>query len=180
MNNFELAKTKGPELLSALVALLERETCLADYFNPCWSNRPTDVPGKHWGGGEACVVCKARALASSLGVKVDVWAVPRGSEPAEPEIIVGCEREPDYDDEEPEDTLDPDHAYHTYHLQTNSDSSISGTSETNDNLDHGYASQYASWTVRYRDRAHMDKEVGKSRIGCSGVVVDVYLDGTKI
>lgn len=36
-------------------------TCQADPLNPCWDNRPTDVAGEHWGGGEACANCKTRA-----------------------------------------------------------------------------------------------------------------------
>lgn len=36
-------------------------TCHLDRLNPCWSGRPTDAPGKHWGGGEACPACRARA-----------------------------------------------------------------------------------------------------------------------
>lgn len=36
-------------------------TCLADPLNPCWNNRPTDVAGKHWGGGDACTNCTTRA-----------------------------------------------------------------------------------------------------------------------
>lgn len=36
--------------------------CRFDALNPCWSNRPTDVIGKHWGGGDACPECTVRAL----------------------------------------------------------------------------------------------------------------------
>lgn len=101
--------SKAPELLMALANLVAHETCRCDYLNPCWSGRPTDVPGKHWGGGAACEVCTARALVASLGVKVDVWAIPPAD--VDPDIIVGCEREPDYDDTElPYGTEDePDH-----------------------------------------------------------------------
>jgi hypothetical protein len=35
--------------------------CEYDNLNPCWDGRPNDVPGKHWGGGEACATCIARA-----------------------------------------------------------------------------------------------------------------------
>lgn len=40
-----------------------RGTCQFDVLNPCWDNRPTDVPGKHWGGDdiEACPACTAAA-----------------------------------------------------------------------------------------------------------------------
>lgn len=36
--------------------------CQCDALNPCWDNRPDDVPGKHWGGGVACTYCNLRAL----------------------------------------------------------------------------------------------------------------------
>lgn len=36
-------------------------TCSADPLNPCWDGRPGDVVGKHWGGGDACPNCTARA-----------------------------------------------------------------------------------------------------------------------
>jgi hypothetical protein len=35
--------------------------CRIDVHNPCFDGRPTDVPGKHWGGGKACPDCTARA-----------------------------------------------------------------------------------------------------------------------
>ncbi len=54
------------DLLGALQAL--KLECLADHLNPCWNNRPTDVPGVHWGGGRACSSCNARAaLAKAEG-----------------------------------------------------------------------------------------------------------------
>lgn len=84
--------------------------------------------------------------------------------------------DPEYIEDEPQTDEGPA-AYHNYLLQTNPDGSISGTSETNDNLDHGVPSEHASWSVEYKDRAAMDKAVGKSRTGCSGVRVNVYLDG---
>jgi hypothetical protein len=40
-------------------------TCHADPLNPCWDNRPTDVVGKHWGGGSACANCVVRAAVSA-------------------------------------------------------------------------------------------------------------------
>ena len=39
--------------------------CQCDVLNPCWDNRPDDVLGKHWGGGEACPECNLRAVIAS-------------------------------------------------------------------------------------------------------------------
>ncbi len=42
--------------------------CQADVLNPCWDNRPTDIPGQHWGGGAACLHCNLRsAIAKATG-----------------------------------------------------------------------------------------------------------------
>lgn len=42
--------------------------CMFDALNPCWNGRKTDVPGKHWGVGDACPTCCARAaLAAAKG-----------------------------------------------------------------------------------------------------------------
>jgi hypothetical protein len=42
--------------------------CQCDALNPCWDNRPDDVPGKHWGGGPACSHCNLRAaIATTTG-----------------------------------------------------------------------------------------------------------------
>lgn len=42
--------------------------CQCDLLNPCWDNRPDDVPGKHWGGGDACSHCNLRAaIAKATG-----------------------------------------------------------------------------------------------------------------
>lgn len=56
--NAQLIAT-APTLLAALQALDLR--CQCDVHNPCWNDRPTDVPGKHWGGGTACPPCTAKA-----------------------------------------------------------------------------------------------------------------------
>lgn len=55
------------EMIAALPELLETLrsldlTCTNDRLNPCWDGRPTDVPGKHWGGGVACAACTTRAV----------------------------------------------------------------------------------------------------------------------
>lgn len=40
--------------------------CNFDVLNPCWDNRPTDKPGKHWGIGEACPSCKMEAVIAQV------------------------------------------------------------------------------------------------------------------
>ena len=51
------------ELVAALEAVTEGDhgVCRFDHLNPCWDNRPSDVAGKHWGVGDACPACAARA-----------------------------------------------------------------------------------------------------------------------
>lgn len=39
-----------------------RGICKCDILNPCWDNRPDDVPGKHWAGGRACEPCTVEAF----------------------------------------------------------------------------------------------------------------------
>lgn len=56
------------ELLAACEAVAAHDRCGADVLNPCWDNRPTDQFGKHWGGGEACTFCKARAAIDKVEV----------------------------------------------------------------------------------------------------------------
>jgi hypothetical protein len=54
-----VAARRVAELLKALDGLsLE---CQLDWLNPCWNSRPGDIAGKHWGGGQACSHCVARA-----------------------------------------------------------------------------------------------------------------------
>ena len=56
----------APEMLEALEAL--DLSCTTNLLNPCWDNRPGDIPGKHWGEGNACAHCNARAaIAKALG-----------------------------------------------------------------------------------------------------------------
>lgn len=61
-----LAREAGPDLLAVVIKLVEGKGCQFDALNPCWNNRPTDVPGKHWGVGDACPVCTARALIAKI------------------------------------------------------------------------------------------------------------------
>ena len=71
-------------------------------------------------------------------------------------------------------------AYQTYTLYTGDDGSITGTAFTNDNNDWGTPNESASWEVRYRDRADMEKQTGKTHVGVSGVRVEVILDGVRV
>lgn len=40
-----------------------RGVCQFDVLNPCWDNRPDDIPGKHWGDPDVtgCLACAAEA-----------------------------------------------------------------------------------------------------------------------
>ena len=71
-------------------------------------------------------------------------------------------------------------ARHTYHLHSLPGGAIEGTAWTNDNRDEGIPSEEASWPVKYRSRADAERSTGKSHIGISGVIVEVFLDGQKI
>jgi hypothetical protein len=40
-----------------------RGICQFDILNPCWDNRKSDIPGKHWSGlCDACPACTKAAL----------------------------------------------------------------------------------------------------------------------
>lgn len=43
------------------VSFKVRGICAFDVLNPCWDNRPSDVVGQHWGGGDACPACTEAA-----------------------------------------------------------------------------------------------------------------------
>lgn len=80
------------------------------------------------------------------------------------------------------DDLDEDgpRAWHRIDAYTNPDGSIRATESTNDNLDHGYPSEFAEWERFFRNRAQFDSQAGRSRVGCSGIEVTVILDGERI
>ena len=40
-----------------------RGICRFDVLNPCWDDRPGDIPGRHWGDVPACEPCTKAALA---------------------------------------------------------------------------------------------------------------------
>ena len=73
-------------------------------------------------------------------------------------------------------------ALQNYHLHTSQDGSVAGTVWTNDDLDRGYPTEDATWKVKYPsvDAALSTSGAGISRVGISGVVVRVYLDGKEV
>lgn len=56
----------APDMAEALVNM--DLSCQSDVLNPCWNGRPTDVAGKHWGGGTACANCRGRAAIAKAGL----------------------------------------------------------------------------------------------------------------
>lgn len=57
--------------------------CQCDVLNACWDNRPDDVPGKHWGGGDACPECNLRAaIAGATNASGERESVEAAAEPA--------------------------------------------------------------------------------------------------
>ncbi len=78
------------------------------------------------------------------------------------------------------DDGDTTKAYQNYYLSTESDGSISGRCETNDNLDQGAPNEFAEWEVRFRNHQEMVSHTGLSHVGISGVAVTVYLDGERL
>lgn len=62
--NYRTMENQRNALAEALINL--PLTCSLDRLNPCWDNRPTDVPGKHWGVGDACPQCTARGTLSKV------------------------------------------------------------------------------------------------------------------
>lgn len=58
--------------------------------------------------------------------------------------------------------------------------SILITEFTNDNLDLGYPSEFATWQSEYPDLESALKRTGKSHTGISGILVEVFLNGIKI
>lgn len=62
MRKFTVVYTNQPGLNRTFKV---RGICKVDVLNPCWDDRPTDVPGQHWGGPEipACPACTKAAFA---------------------------------------------------------------------------------------------------------------------
>jgi hypothetical protein len=85
-----------------------------------------------------------------------------------------------YDDEEP-DWAEPEEppTWHTIEGRTYADGTVAATHTTNDNRDHGYASEYATWQQTYRSRQAFRELCGHTRVGILGCQVRVFLDGTQ-
>lgn len=72
-------------------------------------------------------------------------------------------------------------AYHNIYIETFDDGSALRRDETNDNDDDGYADGTTeSWEFRWKNAETCIKAAGISRIGISGVRVNVYIDGEKV
>lgn len=84
----------------------------------------------------------------------------------------------DAERDEPEDN-EP-RVYHNYRVETHDDGSATVSQETNDNGDTGYPGEYASWEDHWKSAEKAIKHVGKSRVGCAGCEVSVYIDGEKV
>lgn len=54
MKTFEVKYTNEPWRNRSFKV---RGICKCDILNPCWDNRPNDIPGEHWAGGPACEPC---------------------------------------------------------------------------------------------------------------------------
>ena len=59
MKKFEVSYANEPHRNRAF---LVRGICEFDVLNPCWDNRPKDIPGQHWGGCPACKPCTEAAM----------------------------------------------------------------------------------------------------------------------
>lgn len=86
----------------------------------------------------------------------------------------------DRDDEVAPDEPTPPGAWEEINAYTQDDGSIEAVVTTNDNLDRGGPSEYAQWTVRYRNREEFDRHAGRSRTGISGIRVSIWLDGEEV
>lgn len=74
-----------------------------------------------------------------------------------------------------------DSVFHRIDADTQPDGSIVAHHVTNDDNDDGWPDgNVEKWKTTYRNRASFDKCVGKSRIGISGIVVTVDLDGHRL
>lgn len=64
MRTFQVVYPKEPHRNRSFKV---RGICQFDILNPCWDNRPKDIPGKHWSGeGNACAAC-TRAAKQAAG-----------------------------------------------------------------------------------------------------------------
>ena len=60
MKTFEVIYTNRPQLNRKFKV---RGICQNDVLNPCWDNRPDDIPGTFWGEKDtpSCAACAAEA-----------------------------------------------------------------------------------------------------------------------
>jgi hypothetical protein len=68
-------------------------------------------------------------------------------------------------------------AVHTTRATTLDDGRIEATFETNDNLDRGYPTEFATWKDTFKSLDSFARTAGFTRTGALGAVVDVELDG---
>ena len=81
--------------------------------------------------------------------------------------------------EDQDDYLDPV-TVHRHTVVTQGDEAIIHT-ETNDDNDDGYPDgHWESWTLSYPSVEQALKHTGKCRVGVSGVIVTVTLDGEEV
>lgn len=68
-------------------------------------------------------------------------------------------------------------AWHLYDLSVEADGTVSGVVSTNDDLDWGEPSEWASWPVSYKNLSDALKQTGGCHFGVSGVAVTVRVNG---
>lgn len=74
-----------------------------------------------------------------------------------------------------------DAAYHRSFIYTaGSSGCVTVVHETNDNLDRGYPNECARWESTYASLEDALKRCGGTRVGCSGVLVTVTVDGVVV
>jgi hypothetical protein len=92
---------------------------------------------------------------------------------------MACETDDDGPDEP--DEPPPPETWTRYECVTQLDGkSIFCQASTNDNRDSGYPSEYAHWTLRFKDRNHMLKVTGGTHTGFAGHRTIVTLDGEEV
>ena len=64
MKDFQVVYTNAPWRNRTFKV---RGVCENDVLNPCWDNRPSDVPGLFWGepGTHSCAACAKEAAKTS-------------------------------------------------------------------------------------------------------------------
>ena len=71
-------------------------------------------------------------------------------------------------------------AWHRIMIYEESNGKVSVVHSTNDNLDRGYPSEYATWTETYKSVDEALSFTGKSRTGVVGCIVEVYVNNEKV